>query len=83
MEMRTHSLYHRRMQALLEDRPIPMTLTEAKRFRTLVCHFISEDIKRARMDEAIPHTDESLRKLNRIEAFAFAAIMESYRGERA
>lgn len=77
------SFHTRRMQALLEDRPIPMTLAEAKRFRTMVCDFISEDIKRARMDESIPHTDESLRKLNRIEAFAFAAIMESYRGERA
>jgi hypothetical protein len=82
--MAKQSLYARRMQALLEDRPIPMTIAEAKRFRTMVCGFIHEDIKKARIEEsATTYSDEVLGKLNRIEAFALAAIMESYRGERA
>lgn len=78
------TLYARRMQALMEDRPIPMTIKEARLFRAMVCDFIHEDIKKARIEEsATTYNDEVIGKLNRIEAFAFAAIMQSYRGERA
>jgi hypothetical protein len=60
-----------------------MTVREAKKYRKMVFGFIHTDIQTARSHVAGTYDDTALARLDRVESFAFAGILESYRGERS
>lgn len=68
-------------ESLKQRRPIPMTRAEAKRFRKMVFGFIHSDIQRMRIAASGQYDDTQLAQIDRIESHAFAAVLESYRGE--
>jgi hypothetical protein len=64
----------------LDHKPIPMTKSEARKWRKMVLGFIHRDLSVARCEVAASSNDADVNRLDRVEAFAFAAICESYPG---
>jgi hypothetical protein len=74
------TLSARRMLAAANGMPIPMNKVEAKRFRLMVMNNMHLDFQQARID-ACRESTTVLRKIDLIQAFANAAVCESYNGE--
>lgn len=74
------SLKKRRMLAAVNGAPIPMNKVEARRFRVMVMNNMHLDFQQARID-ACTESTTVLRKIDLIQAFANAAVCESYNGE--